>query len=39
MSSKAIATAIKMMAALPETTHEQVVKHLREYIEELQDEI
>ena len=28
-----------MMETLPETAQEQVVEHLREYIEELRDEI
>jgi len=39
MSSTAIATVIKMMESLPETTQDQVVEHLREYIADLQDEI
>ena len=39
MSSAAIATIIKMMESLPETVQEQVAQHLREYIEDLQDEV
>jgi len=39
MSSKAIATVIKMMESLPETVQEQVVEHLRDYIADLQDEL
>jgi len=37
MSSTAIATLIKMMESLPETAQDQVVEHLREYLEDLQD--
>ncbi len=39
MSSTAIATVVKMMESLPETMQDQVVEHLREYIEDLQDEL
>ena len=39
MSSAAIATVIKMMESLPETVQDQVVEHLREYLEDLQDEL
>lgn len=39
MSSTAVATMIKMVESLPETTQNQVVEHLREYLAELQDEI
>jgi hypothetical protein len=39
MASTAIATIVKMLEALPETTQNQVVEHLREYIAEMQDEI
>ncbi|MGE5443578.1 MAG: hypothetical protein ACM3SR_03130 [Ignavibacteriales bacterium] len=39
MSSTAIATVIKMMESLPETVQDQVVEHLRDYLEDLQDEI
>ena len=38
MSSTTIATLIKMMETLPESTQENVVEHLRDYIEDLQDE-
>lgn len=39
MSSEAVATVMKMMESLPETVQERVVEHLRQYIEELQDEL
>jgi hypothetical protein len=39
MSSTAIATVIKMMESLPEPAQDQVVDHLREYLEDLQDEL
>jgi len=39
MSSTAIATVIRMMETLPETTQNQVVEHLSDYIAELRDEI
>lgn len=39
MSSEAIATVIKMIESLPKETQNQVVDHLREYIDELQDEM
>ena len=39
MSSTAIATVIKMIESLPETAQDQVVEHLREYLEDLQDEL
>ncbi len=35
MTSPAIATVVKMLEALPETTQNQVVEHLREYIVEI----
>ena len=38
MSSPAITTMVKMMEALPETLQDQVVQHLREYLEDLHDE-
>lgn len=38
MSSPAITTMVKMMELLPETLQDQVVQHLREYLEDLQDE-
>jgi hypothetical protein len=39
MSSAAIATVTKMMESLPEPAQAQVVEHLREYLEDLQDEL
>jgi len=39
MSSQAIATVVKMMETLPEPAQQQVVEHLREYFEEVQDEL
>jgi hypothetical protein len=39
MPSKAIATVVKMMESLPEPAQEQIVTHLRQYLEELQDEL
>jgi hypothetical protein len=38
MSSEAIATVVKMMGALPDTTQNQVVEYLQTYIADLQDE-
>ncbi|HKZ82766.1 MAG TPA: hypothetical protein VJ793_03820 [Anaerolineae bacterium] len=39
MASTAIATMIKMVESLPEPMQDQVVEHLREYLEDLQDEL
>jgi hypothetical protein len=39
MSSTAIATVTKMLESLPEPAQAQVVEHLREYLEDLQDEL
>lgn len=39
MSSETITTVIKMIESLPETAQERVVEHLREYIEDLRDEL
>jgi tRNA uridine 5-carbamoylmethylation protein Kti12 len=39
MSSAAIATVVKMMESLPEPAQQQVVDHLRQYFEEVQDEL
>jgi hypothetical protein len=39
VSSAAIATVVKMMESLPEPVRQQVVEHLRQYIEELRDEL
>lgn len=38
MSSTAITTVIKMMESVPQTVQDQIVEHLRIYIEDLQDE-
>ncbi|MEG3923531.1 MULTISPECIES: hypothetical protein [unclassified Microcoleus] len=38
MSSRAIATWVKIMESLPETIQDKVVEHLREYLEDLRDE-
>ncbi len=38
MSSEAIATIVKMMEALPDSTQDQVVEHLRAYLLDMQDE-
>ena len=38
MSSEAIATVVKMMGTLPDTTQNQVVEYLQTYISDLQDE-
>jgi hypothetical protein len=39
MSSTAIVTVTKMMESLPEPVQDQVVEYLREYLEDLQDEL
>ena len=39
MSSTAIATLTKMIESLPEPAQARVVEHLREYLEDLQDEL
>ncbi|MFN6525366.1 hypothetical protein [Nostoc sp. ChiSLP03a] len=39
MSSAAITTAIKMMESLPIEVQDWIAEHLREYIDDLQDEI
>jgi hypothetical protein len=39
MSSPAIATVLTMMESLPEEAQDKVAEHLREYIQELHDEI
>ncbi len=38
MSSPAISTVIKMMESLPEDKQNELVEHLREYIQNLQEE-
>ena len=37
MASTAIATVLKMMESLPEDAQDQVVEHLRDYLEEMKD--
>ncbi len=39
MSSATIATVTKMLEALPDPAQERVADHLREYIEDLHDEL
>ena len=39
MASNAITTITQMMETLPEALQNQIVEHLREYIEEVQDEL
>jgi hypothetical protein len=39
MTTKAITTLIKMMEAMPENAQYQVVEHLRDYIENMRDEM
>ncbi|WGV28113.1 hypothetical protein [Halotia branconii] len=39
MSSAAITTVVKMMESLPIEVQNQVVDHLRDYINDMQDEI
>jgi hypothetical protein len=38
MASTAIATVIKMIESLPEDAQDQVVDHLRNYLEEMRDD-
>ena len=37
MKSNAIATVVKMIETLPEETQDQVVEHLRDYLEDMRD--
>ena len=39
MSSAAITTVMKMMESLPLDVQDRVAEHLREYIDDIQDEI
>lgn len=39
MPSTAIVTVVRMLEKLPEATQNQIVEHLREYIEDFQDEV
>jgi len=38
MPSTAIVTLVRMLEELPESTQNRIVEHLREYIEDFQDE-
>ena len=38
MTSEATMTVVKMLETLPEKTQDQVIEHLREYIEDLREE-
>ena len=39
MSSTAVTTIVKMLESLPVEVQDQVAEHLREYIDDLQDEM
>ncbi len=39
MSSPAIATVLKMIESLPENAQNRVLEHLREYIQDLEEEL
>ena len=39
MSSTAVVTVVEMMESLPEPVQDRVADHLREYIENLRDEV
>jgi glycerate-2-kinase len=39
MHSEATATVVKMIEALPEEVQERILEHLREYIEDIKDEL
>jgi hypothetical protein len=39
MSSEAIATLVKMMESVPEDTQQQIVERVREYVEDIRDEM
>jgi len=39
MSAASVATLTKMIEALPDAAQERVVEHLREYIDDLRDEL
>ena len=38
MASTAVATVIKMIESLPEDAQDQVVEHLRDYLDEMKDD-
>ncbi len=39
MSAEDIATLVKMLESLPEATQDQVIEHVRQYIDDLRDEL
>jgi len=39
MATTSITTLIKMMESLPETAQDQIVEHLRNYVEEMKDKM
>jgi len=39
MPATTVATVMKMLEALPESAQDRVVEHVREYIEDLRDEL
>ncbi|MGJ5675070.1 MAG: hypothetical protein ACR9NN_15900 [Nostochopsis sp.] len=39
MSSLAITTVVKMMESLPEDVQNRIAEHLREYVQDLHDEL
>ena len=39
MASPTLTTVMKMLESLPEPTQDQVLEHLREYLEDLQDDV
>jgi hypothetical protein len=39
MPSTAIATVVKLMESLPEPVQDRIAEHLREYVEDLRDEL
>ncbi len=39
MSSPAISTVVKIMESLPESAQNRVLEHLREYIQDLEEEL
>lgn len=38
MASTAVVTVVKMIESLPEDAQDQVVEHLRDYLEEMRDD-
>jgi len=39
MPSTAVATVIKMIESLPEDAQDQVIEHLRDYLEDMKDDV